>query len=112
MTTGPRWRNTVFIINYDEWSGILRARGSASRSRHHPGAGGWLHRWSAQLPRAVYCRFTLDPERLVSHTVFDPTSILKLIGWRFGLQPLSVRDAQANNQASLMDFENPRSTAP
>ncbi len=30
-----------------------------------------------------------------------------MIEWRFGLSPLSVRDAAANNLAEVLDFDNP-----
>jgi len=39
--------------------------------------------------------------------VFDHTSILKFIEWRWGLQPLTVRDATANNLADALQFTNP-----
>jgi phospholipase C len=39
-----------------------------------------------------------------AHDRFDHTSILKMIEWRFGLAPLTVRDATANNLASVLDF--------
>jgi phospholipase C len=34
---------------------------------------------------------------VVSHAEYDHTSILRLIEWRWGLNALSVRDAQAAN---------------
>jgi phospholipase C len=43
--------------------------------------------------------------------VYDHTSILKLIEWRFGLAPLSVRDAAATNLATALDFSH-RNPAP
>jgi phospholipase C len=30
--------------------------------------------------------------------------VLKMIEWRFGLEPLTVRDATANNLAEVLDF--------
>jgi len=51
-------------------------------------------------------------QRRVSRQIFDHTSILKLIEWRFQLQPLSVRDAQANNLATVLDFDHPRLEVP
>lgn len=42
----------------------------------------------------------------VSHDRFDHTSILKMIEWRFGLAALTVRDATANNLASVLDFNH------
>ena len=43
----------------------------------------------------------------VSHLVFDHTSVLKLIEWRWALQPLTVRDVAANNLADALQFTNP-----
>jgi phospholipase C len=40
----------------------------------------------------------------VNSTLFDHTSILRLIEWRWGLEPLTVRDSSANNLAEALDF--------
>ena len=53
----------------------------------------------------------------VAHGTYDHTSILKLLEWRFGLEPLSMRDTQASNLAGALDFSRhnlaaPRITAP
>jgi phospholipase C len=42
--------------------------------------------------------------------VFDHTSVLKLIEWRWNLRPLTARDASAEigNLASALDFASPR----
>jgi len=53
----------------------------------------------------------------VAHGIYDHTSILRLAEWRWGLEPLSVRDAHAANLASALDFSHrnlkaPRITAP
>jgi phospholipase C len=44
--------------------------------------------------------------------VYDHTSILRLIEWRWGLEPLSVRDAEANNLANALDFSKRRLAVP
>jgi len=51
---------------------------------------------------------------LVNHTVFDHTSVLKLIEWRWNLQPLTPRDAspQIGNFATEMDFSSPNPAMP
>jgi len=41
---------------------------------------------------------------LVTHDVFDHTSVLRFIEWRWGLEPLTVRDETANNLAAALDF--------
>src|SRR6266852_7150010 len=48
----------------------------------------------------------------VSHVQFDHTSVLRLIEWRWGLEPLTVRDASANNLAQALDFEQSNGLAP
>ena len=40
----------------------------------------------------------------VAHTVYDTTSILKLIETRFGIAPLGDRDAKANGLTNAFDF--------
>jgi phospholipase C len=40
--------------------------------------------------------------------VFDHTSVLRLIEWRWRLPPLSVRDANAHNLAYALDLDDPR----
>jgi phospholipase C len=44
----------------------------------------------------------------VNHTVFDHTSILRAIEWRWGLRPLTRRDGHANNIVSALDFSTTR----
>src|SRR5256885_5485664 len=43
-----------------------------------------------------------------SHVVYDHTSVLRMIEWRWGLDPLTVRDATANNLADELDFTQDR----
>src|SRR5205814_2195599 len=50
--------------------------------------------------------------RFVAETLFDHTSVLRFIEWRWGLEPLTVRDATAINLAVALDFAAPRSRAP
>jgi phospholipase C len=51
------------------------------------------------------------PGRVVSRT-FDHTSVLRMIEWRFGLPPLTFRDANANNLAEALDFASPPNLTP
>ncbi len=48
----------------------------------------------------------------VAHGVYDHTSILRLIAWRWGLAPLTVRDATAGNLATALDFKQTDLSAP
>jgi phospholipase C len=50
----------------------------------------------------------------VNSTVFDNTSILKLIEWRWNLKPLTARDASTDigNLAFALDLAHPDTTVP
>jgi len=50
----------------------------------------------------------------VHHGTFDHTSILKLIEWRWGLRPLTARDALGDvmNLACVLDFDHPHPAVP
>jgi phospholipase C len=69
-----------------------------------------------RVPPVVASPFTRNfaSSPLVNHTVFDHTSVLKLIEWRWGLQPLTPRDAspQIGNLATAMNFTSPHSGVP
>jgi phospholipase C len=49
---------------------------------------------------------------MVGHGLYDHTSVLRMIEWRWDLPPLTVRDATANNLADLLDFNHPQLEAP
>jgi hypothetical protein len=40
----------------------------------------------------------------VDHTLYDHTSMLRFIEWRYELDPLADRDAEANNLLAAFDF--------
>jgi len=48
----------------------------------------------------------------VAHGVYDHTSVLKMIEWRWNLRPLTIRDATANNLAEVLDFTRPNLSVP
>lgn len=43
----------------------------------------------------------------LAHDVYDHTSVLKAVEWRWGLSPLTPRDSAARNIAEVLDFDNP-----
>jgi len=48
----------------------------------------------------------------VASQVFDHTSVLRMIEWRWRLRPLTIRDATANNLAEVFDFSRRNLTPP
>jgi phospholipase C len=101
IRTSPNWSSTVFVITYDEWGGFF----------DHVPPG---HTWDVakktslrgfRVPTVVISPFA--KRNHVAHQTLDHTSILKMIAWRWGLAPLTVRDAHATNLAKVLDFSSP-----
>ena len=108
VTRSPAWERTVLVINFDEWGGFFdHVAARTSRPTWIPRSSGA----ASACPRCVISPFAKRHE--VSHDVFDHTSVLRMIEWRWGLQPLSVRDATANNLALALQLDRkPKLTAP
>jgi phospholipase C len=111
ITTSPAWRRTVLIITFDEWGGFF--------DHVPPSVAPDVDPAFALRGFRVPC-LVISPlarRRRVAHGVYDHTSILRMIEWRWNLRPLSVRDAHANNLAAVLDFQHrnlhaPKITAP
>jgi phospholipase C len=112
VSTGPGWRRTVFIVTFDEWGGFFEhvapPRAAAPNDVDHDIVGGKTL-LGFRVPVVIASPFTrgdaLDPR--VNSLVFDHTSVLKLIEWRWGLAPLTARDASDDiqNLALALDFD-------
>lgn len=107
VTASPAWHRTLLVINYDEWGGFFEhvppdraAIPPASRA-----AGDTDGLRGFRVPCLLISPFAR--RGLVTDTVFDHTSILRFIEWRWGLEPLTERDATAANPADVLDFTRP-----
>jgi phospholipase C len=107
VTTSPAWANTVMVINYDEWGGFFDhvPPGTAPIPPADQVAGNQDGLLGFRTPCFIISPFA--QREFVSHQVFDHTSVLKMIEWRWGLEPLTVRDATANNLAEALQFISP-----
>jgi phospholipase C len=105
VTTGPAWPRTMFVITYDEWGGFFDHVPPPVAPDANPKARlrGFRVPCIVVSPRAR--------RKCVAHNLYDHASILKLIEWRFGLQPLTVRDQHARNLAEVLDFRRPANLA-
>ena len=109
VTGGPGWAKTALVVNYDEWGGFFDHVPPTVAPDATPEAGTGMRGFRTPAlmvsPRAR--------RGFVSHDVFDHTSVLKMIEWRWGLRPLTPRDAAARNMAEVLDFSRaPNLTAP
>lgn len=93
VQASPAWERTAIIVTYDDF-------------------GGWydhvmppvMDRWG---PGGRVATLVISPFARRGHvdsTLYDHTSILKLIEWRFELDALTERDASANTMLSCFDF--------
>jgi phospholipase C len=114
VSHGPSWKSTVLIITFDEWGGffdhVAPPRAAAPNNVDTDLVNGQAL-LGFRVPTIIASPFTRNTgaSPLVSHEVFDHTSALKLIEWRWGLQPLTARDAssQIGNPATAMNFNSP-----
>lgn len=98
VTSSPSWKHTVMVINFDEWGGFFDHVAPPRATD----INATLEQRGFRVPAIVVSPFAR--RRHVATNVYDHTSILKMIEWRFGLDPLSARDATANNLAEVLDF--------
>ena len=111
VTNSPAWQSTVLIITFDEWGGFFDhvppPLGPIPPGDAALGSDGRL---GFRVPALIISPFAR--RRRVVGTPFDHTSVLKLIEWRWNLAPLTVRDANANNLAAALNFDEPKLDAP
>jgi len=102
ITTSPNWGRTALVVNYDEWGGFYDHVAPTTAPDARPDLGTGLRGFR------VPCLLISPRARrgYVDHNVYDHTSVLKMIEWRFGLPALTARDAAANNLANALDFRS------
>ncbi len=89
----PLWRDTAIIVTYDENGGFWDHVAPPKADRWGPGT---------RIPAMVISPYAR--KGFVDHTVYDTTSILKLIETRYRLKPLGERDAKAGDLTNAFDF--------
>ncbi len=119
LMAGPLWSKTVLVITYDEWGGFydhVRPPRFPDAVTHKPNTvdtvTGFEDHTQAGFRVPTYIVSPFAPRGVVSHRVFDHTAIPRFVEWRFGLKPLTVRDAASANLAELLDFSAPNLTPP
>jgi phospholipase C len=119
VSKGPGWSSTVLVINFDEWGGFFEhvppPRAQAANAVDTDIVGGKTL-LGMRVPVVVASPFSAgnpaNPN--INSLVFDHTSVLKLVEWRWGLEPLTPRDASSdvNNLAYALNFNSPQTAVP
>ena len=128
LISSPSWKDSAFILTFDEGGGTydhvppqpaVNPEGCTDTTSadcapidlvpgdicSHPSNNCTFNYTGFRIPLIVISPFS--KQNYVSHTVADNTAILKLIEARFGLQPLTLRDAaqvDAGGQPIMSEF--------
>jgi phospholipase C len=105
VTAGLDWRHTVMVINFDEWGGFFEH----VPPQQAPDVDSRFALRGFRVPCLIVSPFSAPG---IAQGVYDHTSVLRMIEWRWSLPPLSVRDAAANNLAEALDFKLERRSTP
>jgi len=103
VTRGPSWPRTLLVITYDEWGGFFdHVPPGVATVPPADAAAGSDGRRGFRVPCLLVSPWAR--RQTVSSALLDHTSILRTIEWRWGLAPLTVRDANAGNLADVLDL--------
>jgi phospholipase C len=113
LASNPAWANTVLVINRDEWGGFFdhvpppRVIAPNAVDTDLVNGNALL---GCRVPTIIVSPFTRgNPAKpTINSLLFDHTSVLKLIEWRWGLPPLTARDAsdEIANLALALNFSS------
>jgi len=110
LVKSPNWPGSAMFLTYDEHGGFYDhvAPPAAVKPDNiapmlQPGdTAGAFDRYGIRVPAMVISPYA--KQHVVSHTVYDHTSILRFIENRFALPTLTHRDAAANDMEDMFDF--------
>jgi phospholipase C len=109
----PQWKRGAIFVVYDEWGGffdhVRPPRVPDIRNDRDPNKD--FGQMGIRIPAVAISPWVRRGH--VSHSIFGFESILKMIEYRFGVGPLTRRDAYAQNIARSFDWESkPRLALP
>lgn len=110
IVQSPQWDRTVMVVNFDEHGGFFDhvVPPAVQDDTVLPGAGPFpnLKNLGFRVPAIAVSPFA--PKKVEKAGPYEHCSILKMIEWRWGLKPMTVRDAKAKNLADALDFSKRR----
>src|SRR4051812_46446399 len=109
----PQWKTGALFIVYDEWGGFFDhvAPKRVPDDRNSADINEDYGLMGFRIPALAISPFV--KRKHVAHSIYGFESILKLIEYRFGLEPLTKRDRFADNIGGSFDFEGkPRLEVP
>jgi phospholipase C len=118
IRNSPAWSNSLLIVTWDEHGGFYDhvappnavAPGDTVPGANHNQFGFTFEQYGARVPAVIVS--PLIPRNLIDHRLYDHASVPATLEALFGLQPLTKRDAAANNLTPLLTLSTPRADAP
>ena len=97
---GPQWESTALFLVWDEWGGFYD-------HVEPPVVERWIDGRPSRYGHRVPCLVISPYARpgYVAHTLYSHVSILRFAETIFGLEPLTERDASADNMFDCFDFD-------
>ena len=95
QTNQKVWKRSVIIVTYDENGGLWDHVSPPKVDQWGPGT---------RIPAIIISPYS--KHGVVDHTFYDTTSILRLIEHRYGIEPLSHRDREANDLVHTLDLND------
>jgi acid phosphatase len=97
LKNSPQWKRMAIIITYDENGGYWD-------HAPPPSGPGWSDRWGpgTRIPALIVS--PLAKRGFVDKTIYDTTSVIKLITRRFGLEPLPGVRANVGDMTNAFSF--------
>jgi phospholipase C len=119
LASSPLWKNTVLVINRDEWGGffdhVVPPRVIAPNNVDTDLVNGQAL-LGCRVPTIIVSPFARgNPAKpTVNSLLYDHTSVLKFIEWRWNLEPLTARDAsdEIANLAYALNFQSQDTSLP
>jgi phospholipase C len=106
LRDGPQWNRMVFVLNFDEHGGFFDHVAPPAcvddTVQTNPGPHPNLKRLGFRVPAIAMGPFA--PRKIEKAGPYEHCSILRMIEWRWGLEPMRARDRHARNFAEALDF--------
>jgi phospholipase C len=106
LKASPQWGRMVFVLTFDEHGGFFDhvPPPECQDDTVLPGPGPVpnLKRLGFRVPTIAMGPFA--PRKIETAGPYEHCSTLKMIEWRFNLEPMTLRDRHAKNLAEALDF--------
>jgi phospholipase C len=110
LRKSPQWERMVFVVNFDENGGfydhVVPPAVKDDNVNTIPGSKLDYKRLGFRVPCIAIGPYA--PKKIETSGPYEHCSVLKMIEWRWDLEPMTTRDANAKNLADALDFTTRR----